>query len=205
MKYLLIVVSLITFIALIGGCGGDDEEEPTLADYFPLAVGNIWDYVYTIVMEQQGSSQTFTGDIQVEITGVTTLVNGMDVIIREMIVSMMGMVDTTYTYIAASDTAVLFYFSLNDTIPNKYLELPLETGNSWVVSTGQTAVVLGRNNVSVPAGNYSHCWEVAYTWGNDTIYDYFAGYTGIVKEYMFDSGGGAMMTTSVELESATIQ
>ena len=72
------------------------------------------------------------------------------------------------------------------------------------MSGSQTATVLGREHVSVPAGIYYNCFEVAYTAYGDTVYDYYAANTGIVKEYMSDSEGGMTLTVEVELESAVI-
>jgi hypothetical protein len=140
-----------------------------------------------------------------EIIGDTTLINGTDVFIQKMSMEVMGMADTVIYYIAASDTAIHRFDSVFDTIPYVLLELPLAEGNSWVVSWSQTAIVLDRCFVSVPAGNYGSCWEIAYTDGNDTVYDYYAANTGLIKEYFLDSGGGASIRAEIELRSASIQ
>jgi hypothetical protein len=204
MKYLFITLSFITFVASIVGCGGDEEEE-SVVNYYPLSVGNIWDYLDTrIIPVGPESTQTITGNFRVTITGVT-LVNGKDVFIQERVSNIYGTPDTSIWYIAETDTAILFYDSVNDTIPYKLLELPLETGNSWYVHFPyQRAVVLGRSDVSVPAGDYNDCWEIAYIYDDDTVYSYYAAHIGLVRESWFEWIVMPMWAV-LELESATIQ
>ena len=206
MKYLLVATSLLTLIALIDGCGGDNDGDGELMDYYPLAVGNIWDYLDTrIIWVGPDSTQTVTGDFQVAIKDVTTLVNGKDVFIQERVSNIYGTPDTNVWYIAETDTAILFYDSVNDTVPYQLLALPLWSGKHWYVDFPyQYATVLGRSNVSVPAGDYNDCWEIAYIYDDDTVYCYYAAHTGLVKESWFEFII-APMTVVLELESATIQ
>jgi len=204
MRSTLVVLSLLSFVMIISDCG-DEGEEAALQDYCPFAVGNLWYYAYTITLESQDTTLSATGDIRMEIVGDTMLINGQDVFIQEMYVSMMGNVDQYTYYIAETDTSILRYYSLMDTTPEVLLELPLETGNSWTVSGYQTASVKGRKYVSVPAGNYSNCWEIEYTAYGDTAYDYYAANVGLIKERMSDTEGGMTLTVMIELEHVVIR
>jgi hypothetical protein len=154
-------------------------------------------------LETSDTTVSVTGSITLQIVGDTVLINDQYVFMQEYVTTMSGSVYRDTYYIADTDTSVLRYSSLYDTIPDVMLKFPLETGNSWIVSGAQTASVLGRENVSVPGGTYN-CYEVAYAVYGDTVYDYFAANTGIVKEYMSDSEGGMTLTVEVELEVAII-
>jgi len=195
---------MFTFV-IINGCGGDDDDEPSAAgDYWPCAIGNMWDYVCTMTLTTTDTSVTATGSITLTIVGDTVLINNQHVFMQEYVTIMGNTVDSDTYYVAETGTSVLRYSSLSDTIPDVMLQFPLEIGSTWLVSGYTNAVVLGREHVSVPAGTYYNCFEVAYTAYGDTVYDYYAANTGIVKEYMSDSEGGMTLTVEVELELAVI-
>jgi hypothetical protein len=195
---------MFSFVA-INGCGGDDDDEPSAAgDYWPCAIGNMWDYIVTMTLTTTDTSVTATGSITLTIVGDTVLINDQYVFMQEYVTIMDNTVDRDTYYLAETDTSILRYYSVYDTIPDIMLEFPLEIGNTWIVSGSQSAAVLGREHVSVPAGTYYNCFEVAYSVYGDTVYDYFAANTGIVKEYMSDSEGGMTLTVEVELASAVI-
>lgn len=203
--YMVVILSMMFSLVVISGCGGDDEDEPTVAgDYWPCAIGNTWDYVYTITLATGDTTMTGTGSITVAIVGDTVLINNQQVFMQEYVAIMDNSVERDTYYVAETDTSVLRYSSLYDTIPDVMLQFPLEVGNTWLVSGYTTAAVLGRERVSVPAGTYNNCFEVAYIYYGDTVYDYYAANTGIVKEYMSDTEGGMTLTIEVELELAVI-
>lgn len=201
--YLSVVLLFMLSYVAINGCGGDDDEPAAAGDYWPCAIGNLWDYVYTMTLDTGDTTMSVTGSITITIVGDTVLINDQYVFMQEYVVTMSGSVDRDTYYIAETDTTILRFNSVYDTIPDVMLEFPLETGNNWIVSGSQTASVLGRQNISVPAGTYN-CYEVAYAAYGDTVYDYFAANTGIVKEYMSDTESGMTLTVEVELEVAII-
>ena len=203
--YMTVILSVMFSFVAVNGCGGDEDDEPSAAsDYWPCAIGNMWEYVFTITLVTADTTVTGIGSITLTIVGDTVLINDQQVFMQEYVTIMDNSVDRDTYYIADTDTSILRYYSLNDTIPDVMLEFPLEIGNSWIVGGSQTAAVLGREPVSVPAGTYYNCFEVAYAVYDDTVYDYYAANTGIVKEYMSDSEGGMTLTFTVELESAVI-
>ena len=202
--YMLVVLSIVFSFMTINGCGGDDDESLADGDYWPCAIGNIWNYVYTMTVTTPETTATVTGSITIEIVGDTLLINNQPVLMQEYAVTMFGNTEIDTYYIADTDASILRYNSLYDTIPDVMLELPLEVGNTWVVSGYTAAVVLDRENIAVPAGAYYGCFEVAYTAYDDTVYDYYAANTGIVKEYMSDIEGDWAIFVTVELESAVI-
>ncbi|UCG30051.1 MAG: hypothetical protein JSV53_11225 [candidate division WOR-3 bacterium] len=201
--YLAVVLLFMLSYVAINGCGGDDDEPAAAGDYWPCAIGNLWDYVVTMTVDTGDTTMSVTGSITLKIVGDTVLINGQYVFMQEYVVTMSGSVDRDTYYIADTDTSILRFSSVYDTIPDVMLEFPLETGNNWIVSGYQTAAVLGRKNISVPAGTYN-CYEVAYAAYGDTVYDYFAANTGIVKEYMSDTESGMTLIVEVELEVAII-
>jgi len=179
---------LIPIIVLIIGCGGDD-----VTNYFPLTVGNEWNYDMTmttiIVIDTLTSDTTVTtGTMDLDITEETTLDNGTEVF--EMT---MTMTDTTITsYVEETEDYVLQYSSKAATVPfDTMLALPLETGKTWA-----DCEVMGQKNITVPAKTFNDCWEIRRIDNSDTMYMYVAPDVGMVK---MSQKGAETDTTSYEM------
>jgi hypothetical protein len=170
---------LIPIIALIIGCGGEEE------NYFPLTVGNTWDYEMTtttiIVIDTVTSDTTVdTGAMDLDINEETTLDNGTDVF--EMITTVTfddtlipSFADTSY--IDETEDYLLEYSTKADTVPSDtMLALPLEAGKTWA-----DYEAIGQENVTVPAGTFNDCWKVRGIDNSDTMYMYLAPDVGMVK------------------------
>ena len=176
MKKLLLVIPLVFFII---GCGG--EEAGTA--FWPLAVGNIWEYVMTLTITTPDTTiVTGTGIQEQEITAETTLDNGTEVFEQVMTMAwddtLMGdYVDTSY--IEETEDYILMYESKDDTEPDTMAALPLESGKSWNMDSG-TATVVGQESVTVPAGTFSDCWKIAFV-DADTMWVYVAENVGQIK------------------------
>ncbi|UCC12942.1 MAG: hypothetical protein JSW02_05295 [candidate division WOR-3 bacterium] len=200
------LIWVLPVLALIIGCGGDEAE-----NFFPLAVGNVWNYdlLYT---EMNVDTTEYTGTSTTEITQETTLDN--DVAVFEQVTTMVWD-DTTMntwvdtTYIRETEDYILIYYDLADTEPDTSLVLPVEEGNTWTVYADTTdtltAEVVGQEDVTVPAGTYTDCWNVAYTSLGQAQDDWFAPEVGVVRQHMILGVAPFLNEFTRELTSSTIQ
>lgn len=207
MKKLLLLIPLVVFIV---GCDGGEEGN----GYFPLAVGNKWDYslTQTTTMTLPDTTFVMTGASTTEITDETTLDNGTEVFQQITTTTyddtlMQECVDTTY--IEKLDTYILIYDDKADTDPDTSLLLPIEEGNTWTVYSDSadtmTAEVLGKEDMTVPAGTYEDCWKIEYTFTGATNTDWFAPDFGIVKHEMVIIDTAMTIEFTKDLENVTIQ
>ncbi|UCD18865.1 MAG: hypothetical protein JSU64_05400 [candidate division WOR-3 bacterium] len=203
MKRIFASILLACIVLFVGTCGGEGDGEND--GYYPLSIGNTWDYMVGMTVEQPGTISIFMGNSRDEIIGTTQLAGGTSVFEWITSITLDGYSDSGTFYIHETDTAVYVYESLNDTVPDRYLELPLENGNTWTVNSDVAAIVLGIVDVSVPAGNYTDCWEIAYIQSSDTTFAYLARGIGEVKGWAQTSIGDTTVTLRLDLESATIQ
>lgn len=183
-------------------CGGEDEVEES---YYPLRIGNEWNYEVTMTVDIAGTPYIYAGESQDRVIGTTQLTVGTGVFQFATVLTLNGYSGYDTFYIHETDTAVYLYEDVDDTLPDKFLEFPLAVGNAWTVNATQSAHVLGSVDVSVPAGDYGDCWEIAYVEGSDTIFVYLAYGIGEVKGYAIDTYADTTFAISLELESATIQ
>jgi len=194
---------LIPIIVLIIGCGGDDE-----TNYFPITVGNEWNYDMTmtqiIVIDTMTSDTTVqTGTNSSEITAETTLDNSTAVF--EMIMTMtfddtLIPVFADTSYVEETEDYLLTYSNKSDTVPNDtMLALPLETGKTWA-----DYEVMGQKNVTVPAGTFNDCWEIREV-DEDTIYMYVALDIGMVKWTQSEIEADTTRDMLMELETYTVK
>ena len=201
MKKLLL---LIPIIVLITGCGGDDG-----TNYFPLTVGNEWNYDMTmteiIVIDTVTSDTTVvTATNECEITAETTLDNSTAVF--EMISTMTfedtlipGFADTSY--IEETEDYILMYDTKAATVPDDtMLALPLETGKTWA-----DCEVMGQENITVPAGTFNDCWKIREVDNGDTLYTYMALDVGMVKWTQSEIEADTTMDMLMELETYTVK
>jgi len=202
MKKMLAFILFVCISLFIINCGGEDE---VVDSYYPLNIGNEWNYTVTMTIEISDTPYIYTGTSEDQIIGTTQLTAGINVFQFATMLTLNGYTGNDTFYIHETDTAVYLYEDIDDTLPDKYLEFPLATGNTWTVNATQSARVLGSVDVSVPAGDYSDCWEIAYIEGDDTIFVYLAYGVGEVKGYAVDNFADTTVTLSLELESATIQ
>lgn len=201
MKKIFAFILFFSIAIFVTNCGGEEE----IDSYFPLSVGNVWEYMVGMSVQVPGSTYIFIGNSQDRIVGTTQLVSGASVFEFATSLTLDGYSTRDTFYIHETDTAIYLYESLEDTTPDKYLELPIEAGNTWTVNSYETAVVLGTSDVSVPAADYQDCWEIAFVNGSDTTFVYLALDVGEVKGLAHYAVADTMVTIRVDLESATIQ
>jgi hypothetical protein len=203
MKKTLAFILFVSVVMFIAQCGGEGNEGAD--SYYPLSVDNEWNYSVTMTVDIAGTPDIFTGTSQDQIIGTTQLTGGISVFQLATLLTLNGYSGNDTFYIHETDTAVYLYEDVDDTLPDKYIEYPIENGSTWTVNSTQTAVVLGSVDVSVPTGDYSDCWEIAYIEGDDTIFVYLAYGIGEVKGYAINTYADTTVALSLELESATIQ
>ena len=201
MKKLLLLVPLIVFII---SCAAEKG-----TNFYPLSVGNEWNYEATGTITTPDTSMTTEGTMDQEITSSTTLDNGTSVLEQVMTfnIDMPIRADTSYdtTYVEETSDYILSYDSKADTVADTMLALPLTDGKTWNVGDGMTAVVLGKETVTVPLGTYTDCWKLAWIMGTDTMYVYLGNNVGLVKGLFIETEDSVRYEMSFELESATIQ
>jgi hypothetical protein len=202
------LIVLIIFSIFIVGCGDVGT------NYFPLSVGNIWTYSRTITdidsTINPDSIWTFTDTQIVEITAKTELDDGTDVF--EILITTSTYIETLY-YEETSDYIGYYYDKAQEGYYYTELDLPIEEGKTWIAYTSIfhmmiTAVVLGKDAVQVSAGNYDDCWEIRYIQypgSGDTTFVYYAEDIGKVKSLLINHYYKGVMTTLIELKSATIK
>lgn len=194
------------FFFLIG-CGGGEK------DYWPLAVGNIWDYQVSTTVTMPDTTITFTDTMKIEVTRETTLDNNTAVfeVITEMTVDTIVTTDTAYYQ--ETDEYVFAYDEKSTTNPDTLLVLPIEEGKSWTVHKDSletiTMEVVGKETVTVPAGTYEDCWKgrQIQTDGTDaeTMYVWLAPDVGWIKQTFTEGDTNFTTSTTVELLNATIK
>jgi hypothetical protein len=167
MRYLIAVSILVA--VLLAGCGGSSSGPSGPTDYYPLAVGNWW------IMDLDGyvlwgaDTVTVTAVNENTVTRTTTHAQGFDLYEIEQISTMtfthpdttFSDTDTTFTYIAESDSEVVAY---DDTITLDHevmLKLPVTVGETWNPYSDEPDIVREilsiTVSVSVPAGSFSGC------------------------------------------------
>jgi hypothetical protein len=142
------------------------------SDYFPLGLGYTWNYV----VPYEGSFSIRVTDV----TGAKYTVKG------ESDESLEGVWPFSET---DGDTGV-YYMDSGDTIRygsgNSIVVIrPLGVGATWANDSFDSVRVLGKEEVTVPAGVYDNCAKVAYYGGEVEWYIWFAPGVGIVKGYEF--------------------
>ncbi len=199
---------LLSLLILIIGCGGEEETD----DYLPLAVGNSWTYQTTYTMIAVDTVQN-TGSSTTEITRQVLLNNNIEALeqvttnIWDDTLIVPNSVDTTYLLV--NEDFLLVYNDLTDTEPDTSLVLPIEDNNTWVVYADTTdtlaAEVIGQEDIAVPAGSFSDCWNIEYTSLGQMQNDWFALDVGIVRYHMQIVQPMGIIQFTKELESYSLE
>ncbi|HEX7320529.1 MAG TPA: hypothetical protein VF399_09270 [bacterium] len=198
MKKLLWLVPVALFVINCGGGGGN---------LVPLTVGNEWNYqtIQTIdFVDTMYTDVIDTTTSVTEITAETTLDDSTEVFeqVSTTTVDTVNYVDTSY--VLDNGDFVLGYGDKADVVPDTLFAYPLEEGNTWTVNANETAVVLGKEDVTVPAGTFD-CWEIGYITDGDTAHMFVAEGTGTVKSTFGSSDSMMTMNSTTELQSTNVE
>ena len=187
----LIAVSAVVFLS---GCGDSPLSEPEVEEnYFPMALGDWWDYDYSEYQTEPDSLLLHEGSEFNEVIAVsedTFLVErtlSLWVFLGHVQPDTMVIVDTL-TYLVNADS-VFFYDT--DSTGVKELDFPLELDKTW----GDYTVTDMHAGISVPAGYFEDCAciEVPISLYQSTRYTYYAPGIGIVSKYVDDAYSGVMV------------
>lgn len=203
-KSALLAVVIVGLALLTAGCdlfGGDKDD-------WPLKVGNIWNYKWTQILADSVRAETSLATVKQEATAEVTLGTGDKAF---KLVTTVTTEDTTmvFTSYARKDGDKYYSYSdTSDTTPDLVIDGPLTLAKTWQVSQNETALVLAKENVTVPAGTYN-AWKVSLTevTGQDTsvVFNWYAEGTGMVKYLAGETHGGMTFTMTMVLTSATIK
>jgi hypothetical protein len=170
-------MSAMSRLLLLAGCvllaSACKSEE---GDYFPLRLGATWHYVvpyegsFSIeVVDAVGARYTVKGQSDESLEGVWPFSDADG--------------DTETYYVESGDTTR--YGNENSIV----LIRPIETGVTWSDQYFDSVCVLGKERVTVPAGEYNNCAKVGYFHDEEVEwYIWFAPGVGIVKghEVVYD-------------------
>jgi hypothetical protein len=202
MKRLLLLIPVIVII----GCGLFGGE-----DFFPLKVGNIWNYDGTV---KEDTTTVGTVTMKTELTG-TDQISGKDVFVSVMNMTMIvinpadtfNFIDTSY--VKETNDTILSYSSKTDSTPEIAALLPFENDKTWTQIIGDDTVkytVLPQEDVTVPAKTYKNCWKVKSVENSGTpAYSWYADGTGLIKQSFEEISGSTTYKYLLELTSATIK
>jgi hypothetical protein len=112
---------------------------------------------------------------------------------------------TDTDYICKGESLILSYGSLDDTVPDTLLALPLSAGKTWHFWGSLTAEAIGQENVSVKAGYFPSAWKVRIRTGLGDEFIWFVDHVGQVKLHVESSFMGDSMVYHDELASYDIK
>ncbi len=176
-------------------CGDNDPFNPGRNDdssFFPLAVGNTWNYVRIGVYNVDSLSYTVTGVSTVRILGTAEHSEGFQVFLEETMVSdtlqgftVINTADTSY--IRVTGEGFFGYPSLASTDFGWTVPFPMVPGMVWMFRTEPqtTGELLSLSaTATVPAGTFDNCAEIRTTWlegGNMVNTTDYAPNVGMVR------------------------
>jgi len=165
---------LAIFIIFVIGCGGAGD------NYFPLTVGNEWDYQMITTTTTTDTTYADTGAVVTwSITAEDTLNDGTPVFELTR--------GTIPFYVEETEDHIIQYTDKAGSNPDTVLAIPLEDGKAWDVDSNTTAEVVNKESVTVTAGTYDDCWKVMLirtgVTSVDTYYNYYAPDIGYIKSY----------------------
>jgi hypothetical protein len=212
-----LVVTAILAV-LVSGCGSNggpfNPGQNDDARFYPLAVGNTWEYTRYGTFNIDSLSYTISGASTVTITGTADHSGGFQVFVEETMVSdtILGLfietaIDTSYIRVTGS--GLHGYPSLLSTDSSWTVPFPLITGMVWPFSTEppMTGELLSQSEtVTVPAGTFQDCLEMRIIWiegGNVVNTSNFAPNVGMVRNIY--SQGTAQFLVNITTRLASYQ
>jgi hypothetical protein len=157
--------------AVLTGCGSSSTGPSGPVDYFPLAIGNTWNFSIDGYLIQAGSADTILleGTLQRAIVDTTQHQQGFEVWVLKDIVAItfiqgdttITMRDTSFAYTFETSNEVLAYDDTVSTDHEIVSKLPVTVGETWEPysydSTTVREVLSVTASVPTPAGNFTGC------------------------------------------------
>lgn len=216
---LLLIAGLALMLA--AGCAGLGRmlRGAAYASYFPLAVGNEWEYRLVTTAELNGKLDTTTvASYSHRIEGTRKLTDGKPVLmsVRNSTVTLRSPVRPESTFQEAETTCfrttkhAAYRYSSLDSPPDSILLLPIEMDRKWN-SSGTSYWVAAREDVKVdhdplPDRTFSDCWRIRMTDANDPTPSvaWFARGLGLVRMVTERTFGNKKIHTDYYLVRAQI-
>jgi hypothetical protein len=170
---LLVRLSLVACCLSLVGCAGLRlfQGNPESASYFPLRVGDEWDYRLVTFVTLDGTTDTTTvGEYHHAIVGKCLLADSQPAFIRvwtsQVTLRNPGLKDSTFsetetTYLRRTGSAVYRYFSRDDR-PDSVLLLPVAIDRQWN-SRNVRYWVMAREDITAGGQFYPESWRVKTT------------------------------------------
>ncbi len=203
----LVHAAVLTILAMSVSCGDDDPFNPGQNDdsrYYPLAVGNTWNYSRIGSFNVDSLSYTVTGASTVRILGTAEHSGGFEVFLEETVVAdtiqgltVINSIDTSY--IRVTTEGFFGYPGLGSADSSWTVPFPLVSGMVWMFQTEPevTGEILSLSaTVTVPGGTFDECAEMRTTWlegGNLVNTTDYAPNVGMVRN-VYSQGAGQFTT-----------
>jgi hypothetical protein len=215
MKRFMIAFSLAAAV-ILAGCGSSSSGPSAPPDYYPIAVGNWWVVSVDAYATAGTDTLTMTGTTTQSVSGTTTHAQGFDLWEIEEIDDFTFSVgdttwntlDTSYSYIAESDSEIVAY---DDTITLDHeiiMKLPVTVGETWNPYTDEPDIVREilsvSASVSVPAGSFSGCLHFSDTDPQAPDDDFEAWAAPDVGPCMFHADSADIIFWDGELQSYAV-
>jgi hypothetical protein len=203
----------LPLVLLVTGCAVFTGSERH--SWFPLRVGNEWDYALVSTMGQDGRlDTTTTGVYRHAITGLGRLADGRPAFVRvwnsEVTLRDSGMADSSFsqsetTYFRRTKRWVYRYLTPASP-PDSILQLPPELDQKWR-SEGVSYWVAAREDVNAGGRLYPRCWRLTTTEGNDASSSnaWFAPGFGLIRMATERTFGTKKLRTDYFLTAAKIK
>ncbi|MFO7949508.1 MAG: hypothetical protein R6U36_03970 [Candidatus Fermentibacteraceae bacterium] len=222
MRHLILCTASAAVLVLAVSCGDDDGGTGPSGGgagdsvYYPLAVGNTWEYSRSGTYNVDSVEHPVSGEATVEIVGTATHSQGWDVFVEVSTVSdtIQGLMDTTIvdsTYLWRDGDGLHGCPHLGDTDSCWTVPFPLVEGNTWTFSTQPpvTGEVLSMDvDVTVGAGSFEECAEMrtmCLEQGNYSNTTDYAENVGMVRNVFTQEAGVYNTTVDMTLESYQVQ
>jgi hypothetical protein len=189
---------------------------PDAGSIFPMAIGSVWN-TESCLLAGQATAALDTFETSVTMTTAlekVNLTNGKEVVkFRSESAVHLRAPDSTYTTTSYSllreeAGAILSFGALDDTTGDTVIMVDPTVGQSWNQGSA-TAVVVGQEDVTVPAGTYRKAWKVKTVTnvGGITVvmFSWYARGVGNVKIRYEGEYQGYAQVYNQELTSATIK
>ncbi len=165
----ILIVLVLACWLVIAGCGSNSSGPSADPDFFPISIGNLWNYdVDGYLTDAKGDTLAADGSFVREATKTVTHESGL--VLFELVSTFSMSIefpdtvvvwsDTSYSYIFDADSELIGY---DDTLSADYeivLKFPPTVGETWepfIDSTIVREVVSLSASISVPSGNYTDC------------------------------------------------
>ena len=162
-----------------------DSEKESLLDFYPLKVGNMWEY--------EGEGMEYASFIQKVIFSSgnkyqVTIDNGGTVVANVMEVKKNSIANTYRAGEAYNNENIL---NKPSNVNILLLRTPIEKGNFWISEENHYEIVDTSAQISVPAGEFKDCIAVKVTFKDQTsnmIFYYKRGIGLVMSEFRTDVG-----------------